>query len=190
MPHSVVIPAPQPLNDHHADARAAFVTHLTPGAHLLNGQCAAGEDLCWLRAEGYVVTACDAVLADAKVASQQSGQAVRVCPLARMHSVLPYDGIWLSRPLDSDTATLAPLLQHLTTLLKIGAPLGFPLLPASEMPRDQQISQLQHLVTTSGITLQLAPMKQTGSAPANSCGSISQNASQYVILLQVEHPAT
>lgn len=85
-----------------------------------------GEDSCWLRAEGYVVTACEAVLADAKVASQQSGQAVRVCPLAKMHSVLPYDGIWLSRPLDSDAATLVPLLQQLAALLKASAPLCFP----------------------------------------------------------------
>ncbi|MFM7967779.1 hypothetical protein ACF2JD_05560 [Aeromonas sp. A-5] len=74
------------------------MAHLKPGAHLLNGQCGTGEDLRWLRSEGYVVTACEAVLADAKVASQQSGQAVRVGTLARMHSVLPYDGIWLSSP--------------------------------------------------------------------------------------------
>ena len=113
-----------------------------------------GEDLCWLRAEGYVVTACDAVLADAKVASQQAGQAVRVCPLAKMHSVLPYDGIWLSRPLDSDAATLVPLLQQLATLLKAGAPICFTLQPSGKISHHQ----LQQLVTTSGIALQLAPM--------------------------------
>ena len=109
MPHSDAIPASRPFNDQHAHVRTAFVARLKPGAHLLNGQCGMGEDLCWLRAEGYIVTACEAVLADARVASQQSGQAVRVCPLAKMHSVLPYDGIWLSRPLDSDAATLVPL---------------------------------------------------------------------------------
>ena len=182
MPHSDAIPASRPLNDQHAHVRAAFVARLKPGAHLLNGQCGMGEDLCWLRAEGYVVTACDAVQADAKVASQQSGQAVRVCPLARMHSVLPYDGIWLSRPLDSDAATLVPLLQQLAALLKAGAPLCFSLQPSGEMSH----AQLQQLVTTSGIALQLAPMETVS---ANTSDSASQNASQYVILLRGDHPA-
>ena len=186
MPHSDAIPASLPLNDPHARARAAFVARLKPGAHLLNGQCSTGEDLCWLRAEGYVVTACDAVLADAKVASQQSGQAVRVCPLARMHSVLPYDGIWLSRPLDSDAATLVPLLQQLAALLKAGAPLCFPLLPACGMNHDQQIHHLQQLVTTSGIPLQLAPMETVS---ADRPTFTSQHASQYVMLLRGDHPA-
>ncbi|WP_239693515.1 hypothetical protein [Aeromonas allosaccharophila] len=159
------------------------MARLTPGAHLLNGQCGTGEDLCWLRAEGYVVTACDAVLADAKVASQQSGQAVRVCPLAKMHSVLPYDGIWLSRPLDSDAATLVPLLQQLAALLKAGAPICFPLPPSGKMSHDQ----LQQLVTTSGIALQLAPMETVS---ADMPTFTSQHASQYVMLLRGDHPAT
>ncbi|MFM5061007.1 hypothetical protein ACEUBE_07300 [Aeromonas veronii] len=147
------------------------MARLKTGAHLLNGQCGTGEDLCWLRAEGYVVTACEAVLADARVASQQSGQAVRVCPLAKMHSVLPYDGIWLSRPLDGDAATLVPQLQQLATLLKAGAPLCFPLPP----------------VTTSGIALQLAPMEAVS---ASTSDSSSQNATQYVMLLRGDHQAT
>ncbi|MGU5653874.1 hypothetical protein [Aeromonas allosaccharophila] len=163
------------------------MARLTPGAHLLNGQCGTGEDLCWLRAEGYVVTACDAVLADAKVASQQSGQAVRVCPLAKMHSVLPYDGIWLSRPLDSEAATLVPLLQQLATLLKAGAPLCFPLPPSGEMSHDQQIPPLQQLITTSGIALQLAPMETVS---ADTPTFTSQHASQYVMLLRGDHQAT
>ncbi|WP_447731553.1 hypothetical protein [Aeromonas veronii] len=183
MPHSDAIPASRPLNDQHALARAAFVAHLKPGAHLLNGQCGMGEDLCWLRAEGYVVTACEAVLADAKVASQQSGQAVRVCPLAKMHSVLPYDGIWLSRPLDGDVSTLVHLLQQLATLLKAGAPLCFPLQPSGKISH----AQLQQLVTTSGIALQLAPM-ETASTNTPSC--TSQHASQYVMLLRGDHQAT
>ncbi|WP_323885431.1 hypothetical protein [Aeromonas allosaccharophila] len=187
MPHSDAIPASLPLNDPHARARAAFVARLKPGAHLLNGQCSTGEDLCWLRAEGYVVTACDAVLADAKVASQQSGQAVRVCPLPRMHSVLPYDGIWLSRPLAGEAATLAPLLQQLAALLKAGAPLCFPLLPSGEMSHDQQIPHLQQLVATSGITLQLAPLE---TVPANTQPFASQHTSQYVMLLRGDHQAT
>lgn len=182
MPHSDAIPASRPLNDQHARARAAFVARLKPGAHLLNGQCGTGEDLCWLRAEGYVVTACEAVLADAKVASQQSGQAVRVCPLAKMHSVLPYDGIWLSRPLDSDAATLVPLLQQLAALLKASAPLCFPLPPSGEMSH----AQLQQLVTTSGIALQLAPLEAVS---ADKSDSASQHVSQYVMLLRGDHQA-
>ncbi|HHQ4690468.1 TPA: hypothetical protein ACSPZ4_001267 [Aeromonas veronii] len=183
MPHSDAIPASWPFNDQHAHVRAAFVARLKPGAHLLNGQCGMGEDLCWLRAEGYVVTACDAVLADAKIASQQSGQAVRVCPLAKMHSVLPYDGIWLSRPLDSDEATLVPLLQQLATLLKAGAPLCFPLQPSGKISHDE----LQQLVTTSGIALQLAPMEAVS---ASTSDSASQYANQYVMLLRSDHQAT
>lgn len=130
-----------------------------------------------------MVTACEAVLADAKVASQQSGQAVRVCPLAKMHSVLPYDGIWLSRQLDSDAATLVPLLQQLATLLKAGAPLCFPLQPSGKISH----AQLQQLITTSGIALQLAPM-ETASTNTQSC--TSQHASQYVMLLRGDHQAT
>ncbi|WFO52658.1 hypothetical protein [Aeromonas veronii] len=183
MPHSDAIPASRPLNDQHTHARAAFLARLKPGAHLLNGQCGMGEDLCWLRAEGYVVTACDVVLADAKVASQQSGQAVRVCPLAKMHSVLPYDGIWLSRPLDSDAATLVPLLQQLAPLLKAGAPLCFPLPPSGKISH----AQLQQLVTTSGIALQLAPMEAVS---ASTSDSSSQHANQYVMLLRGDHQAT
>ncbi|WP_421208002.1 MULTISPECIES: hypothetical protein [unclassified Aeromonas] len=183
MPHSDAIPASRPLNDQHAHARAAFVARLKPGAHLLNGQCGTGEDLCWLRAEGYVVTACEAILADARVASQQSGQAVRVCSLAKMHSVLPYDGIWLSRPLDSDEATLVPLLQQLATLLKTGAPLCFPLQPSGKISHDE----LQQLVTTSGIALQLAPMETVS---ASTSDSASQYANQYVMLLRGDHQAT
>ncbi|WP_429100678.1 hypothetical protein [Aeromonas veronii] len=159
------------------------MARLKPGAHLLNGQCGMGEDLCWLRAEGYVVTACEAVLADARVASQQSGQAVRVCPLAKMHSVLPYDGIWLSRKLDSDAATLVPQLQQLAILLKAGAPLCFPLQPSGKISHDE----LQQLVTTSEIALQLAPM-ETASTNTPSC--TSQHASQYVMLLRSDHQAT
>ncbi|MFM5638724.1 hypothetical protein ACET6M_01690 [Aeromonas veronii] len=183
MPLSDAIPASRPFNDQHARVRAAFVAHLKPDAHLLNGQCGMGEDLCWLRAEGYVVTACEAVLADARVASQQSGQAVRVCPLAKMHSVLPYDGIWLSRPLDGDAATLVPLLQQLATLLKAGAPLCFPLQPSGKITHNQ----LLQLVTTSGIALQLAPMEAVS---ASTSDSSSQNVTQYVMLLRSDHQAT
>ncbi|WP_338454294.1 hypothetical protein [Aeromonas veronii] len=183
MPHSDAIPASRPLNDQHAHVRAAFVARLKPGAHLLNGQCGTGEDLCWLRAEGYVVTACEAILADARVASQQSGQAVRVCSLAKMHSVLPYDGIWLSRPLDSDAATLVHLLQQLATLLKAGAPLCFPLQPSGKISH----AQLQQLVTSSGVALQLAPMEAVS---ASTSESSSQHANQYVMLLRGDHQAT
>ena len=186
MPHSDAFPPPQPLHDQPAPIRAAFVAHLKPGAHLLNGQCGTGEDLCWLRSEGYVVTACEEGLADAKIASQQSGQAVRVGTLARMHSVLPYDGIWLSRPLDSEAATLAPLLQQLVTLLKAGAPICFPLQPSGEISHDQLTLYMQRLVTTSGIALQLAPMETIS---ANTSPYARKNTSHYVMLLRGDHPA-
>ncbi|MGL4250037.1 MAG: hypothetical protein ACRCR1_05180 [Aeromonas sp.] len=166
MPHTDTIPIPYLLNDLQVHVRAAFMAHLKPGAHLLNGQCAAGEDLLWLRAEGYVVTACEDRLADAKIASQQSGQAVRVCPLVRMHSVLPYDGIWLSRPLDSDTLTLTSQLLQVTNLLTSGAPLYFPLQPFCNMANEQQLIQLQQLITSAGIPLQVVSAEfASGSTP-------------------------
>ena len=108
---------------------------------------------------------------------------MRVCPLAKMHSVLPYDGIWLSRPLDGDVSTLVPLLQQLATLLKAGAPLCFPLPPSGKISH----AQLQQLVTTSGIALQLAPME---AASTNTPSCTSQHASQYVMLLRGDHQAT
>lgn len=180
MPHSDAIPTPQPLNDQHARIRAAFVARLKPGAHLLNGQCGTGEDLCWLRTEGYVVTACEEVLADARVASQQAGQAVRVCAIAQLHSVLPYDGIWLSRPLDGEAATLATQLQQLTTLLKPGAPLALPLLPTGGS-RDQGTRHLLRLIAAAALPLQLA-ISEPGQA------SPRQDDAQY-ILLRGDHPA-
>lgn len=112
-------------------AHGAFISHLPPGGHLLNGLCDKGDDLIWLRQQGYMVTACDPQLHHAKAASQRAGQAVRVSPLAQMRSVLPYDGIWISRPLvitATDPADgLATLLQPLTGLLKPAAPLYFAL---------------------------------------------------------------
>ncbi|MFB2863371.1 hypothetical protein [Aeromonas sp. MdU4] len=192
MPHSDAIPHNQPLPHPQACARAAFVARLKPGAHLLNGQCGGGDDLLWLRAEGYMVTACEPELAQARVASQRSGQAVRVCSLAQLHSVLPYDGIWLSRPLDGEPATLVTLLQPLVTLLKPGAPLCFSLLPACEMSHDQLIQQL---VTTTALPLQPAPMELAPMepAPASTSQYVHQTASEtaihYVMLLRDDHLA-
>ncbi|MGL4890277.1 MAG: hypothetical protein ACRC52_05645, partial [Aeromonas veronii] len=88
-----------------------------------------------------------------------------------------------SRPLDSDAATLVPLLQQLATLLKAGAPICFPLPPSGKITH----AQLQQLLTTSGIALQLAPMEAVS---ASTSDSSSQHASQYVMLLRGDHQAT
>ncbi|MGL5038818.1 MAG: hypothetical protein ACRC6D_01630 [Aeromonas sp.] len=117
----------------------AKAARLKSGAHVLNGECADGADLCWLREQGWVVTASDRELAAAKVASLCARQPVRVGPLGQFRSVLPYDGIWLSRPLMAGSATLVTLLGSLTALLKPGAPLCFSLVPT--LPQMQTVPQ-------------------------------------------------
>ena len=107
-------------------AHTAFTARLAAGAHLLNLDCGDGVDLCWLRDGGFRVTACEPELALARRASRRSGQAVRVCPIAGMRSVLPYDGIWLSRPTDLAGQKATDTLRHLATLLKPGALLALP----------------------------------------------------------------
>lgn len=107
-------------------AHITFTARLAAGAHLLNLDCGDGVDLCWLRDGGFRVTACEPELAQARSASRRSGQAVRVCPIAGMRSVLPYDGIWLSRPTDLAGQKATDTLRHLATLLKPGAPLALP----------------------------------------------------------------
>ncbi len=104
----------------------AFTARLAAGAHLLNLDCGDGVDLCWLRDGGFRVTACEPELALARRASRRSGQAVRVCPIAGMRSVLPYDGIWLSRPTNLAGQQATDTLRHLATLLKPGALLALP----------------------------------------------------------------
>ncbi|MGL5661191.1 MAG: hypothetical protein ACRDCX_08235 [Aeromonas sp.] len=121
-------------------AEAAQLKHR---AHVLNGECADGADLCWLQRQGWVITACESELAAAKVASQRAGQPVRVGPLAQFRSVLPYDGIWLSCPLMAKSATLVTLLGSLTALLKPGAPLYFALVPT--LPQVHNVPQLAGL---------------------------------------------
>ncbi|WP_421253519.1 hypothetical protein [Aeromonas jandaei] len=118
-----------PDNAHSASptpAHIAFTARLAAGAHLLNLDCGDGVDLCWLRDGGFRVTACEPELALARRASRRSGQAVRVCPIAGMRSVLPYDGIWLSRPTDLAVPQATDILRHLATLLKPGALLALP----------------------------------------------------------------
>ena len=105
-------------------ARQRFLILLASGAHLLEAGCGAGEDLLFFRQQGLMVTAFDASLAQARLASRRSGQPVRVCRLEQMHSALPFDGIWASGSLPClAEGELAPALMHLAGLLKPRAPL-------------------------------------------------------------------
>lgn len=105
-------------------AHAPFLARLSPGAHLLEAGCGGGEDLRYFRAQGWVVTAFDASQAQASAASRLSGQPVRVCRFEQMQSVVPYDGIWASGSLPClPEEEIAPVLRHLASLLKPGAPL-------------------------------------------------------------------
>lgn len=111
-------------------AHDRFLALLPEGAHLLEAGCGTGEDLRYFRELGYVVTAFDASLSQAKAASRLCGQPVRVCRFEQMHNVLPFDGIWASASLPCLAETeLAPVLTHLAGLLRPRGPLycSFPL---------------------------------------------------------------
>ena len=105
-------------------ARQRFLKQLAAGAHLLEAGCGAGEDLLFFRQQGFMVTAFDASLAQAKLASRRCSQPVRVCRFEQMHNALPFDGIWASGSLPCLVEEeLAPTLMHLASLLKPRAPL-------------------------------------------------------------------
>ncbi|MBL0559920.1 class I SAM-dependent methyltransferase [Aeromonas hydrophila] len=105
-------------------ARQSFLALLPPGAHLLEAGCGEGDDLCFFRQQGLVVTAFDARLAQARVASRRSGQPVRVCRIEQLRSVVPYDGIWARGALPAIAPDeLSDALAHLAGLLKPAGPL-------------------------------------------------------------------
>ncbi|MBX9564193.1 class I SAM-dependent methyltransferase [Aeromonas hydrophila] len=100
-------------------ARQSFLALLPPSAHLLEAGCGEGDDLCFFRQQGLVVTAFDARLAQARIASRRSGQPVRVCHIEQLHSVVPYDGIWARGALPAIAPDeLSGALTHLAGLLK------------------------------------------------------------------------
>ncbi|WP_324007422.1 class I SAM-dependent methyltransferase [Aeromonas dhakensis] len=113
-----------PSADPWSAARQSFLALLPPSAHLLEAGCGEGDDLCFFRQQGLVVTAFDARLAQARVASRRSGQPVRVCRIDQLRSVVPYDGIWARGALPLLAASeLSEALAHLAGLLKPAGPL-------------------------------------------------------------------
>ncbi|HAT2491774.1 SAM-dependent methyltransferase [Aeromonas hydrophila] len=113
-----------PSADPWSAAHLSFLARLPPGAHLLEAGCGEGDDLCFFRQQGLVVTAFDARLAQARVASRRSGQPVRVCRIEQLHSVVPYDGIWARGALPAIAPDeLSDALAHLAGLLKPAGPL-------------------------------------------------------------------
>lgn len=108
-----------PSADSWSAACQSFLALLPPGAHLLEAGCGEGDDLCFFRQQGLVVTAFDTRLAQARVASRRSGQPVRVCRIEQLHSVVPYDGIWARGALPAIAPDeLSDALTHLAGLLK------------------------------------------------------------------------
>ncbi|EPC3543459.1 class I SAM-dependent methyltransferase [Aeromonas hydrophila] len=113
-----------PSADPWSAARQSFLALLPLGAHLLEAGCGEGDDLCFFRQQGLVVTAFDARLAQARVASRRSGQPVRVCRIEQLRSVVPYDGIWARGALPAIAPDeLSDALAHLAGLLKPAGPL-------------------------------------------------------------------
>ncbi|HHQ4471496.1 class I SAM-dependent methyltransferase [Aeromonas sp. S41-2] len=114
-PASIATPSADPWSA----ARQSFLALLPAGAHLLEAGCGEGDDLCFFRQQELVVTAFDASLAQARVASRRSGQPVRVCRIEQLHSVVPYDGIWARGALPAIAPDeLSDALAHLAGLLK------------------------------------------------------------------------
>lgn len=119
-PASIATPSADPWSA----ARQSFLALLPAGAHLLEAGCGEGDDLCFFRQQGLVVTAFDARLAQARIASRRSGQPVRVCRIEQLRSVVPYDGIWARGALPAIAPDdLSDALAHLAGLLKPARPL-------------------------------------------------------------------
>ncbi|EOG6942998.1 methyltransferase domain-containing protein [Aeromonas salmonicida] len=75
-------------------ARQRFLKQLAAGAHLLEAGCGAGEDLLFFRQQGFMVTAIDASLAQAKLASRRcvsadSSRCTTSCPLTASGPAAP-----------------------------------------------------------------------------------------------------
>lgn len=150
-------------------ARQSFLALLPPGAHLLEAGCGEGDDLCFFRQQGLVVTAFDARLAQARTASRRSGQPVRVCRIEQLRSVVPYDGIWARGALPAIAPDkLSDALAHLAGLLKPAGPLycafphtsGQPVATGST-PAEEHLSQtrldedgLRQLIAPQSLQLQ------------------------------------
>ncbi|WP_421241575.1 class I SAM-dependent methyltransferase [Aeromonas enteropelogenes] len=145
---------------------AHFLAALPKQAHLLNANCGSGEDLAHLRQLGHVVTACEPRLVQAKLASQQTGQAVRVCHIEQIHSVLPYDGIWISGQFGHHVSTLTTQLQRLASLLKPGALLGIRL-PQDALTHTRVLVQMA--IQQAGLPLRDLPFSADGQQAATLC---------------------
>lgn len=158
-----------PSADPWSAARQSFLALLPPGAHLLEAGCGEGDDLCFFRQQGLVVTAFDARLAQARIASRRSGQPVRICRVEQLRSVVPYDGIWARGALPAITPDeLSDALAHLAGLLKPTGPLycafphpsGQPVATGST-PAEEHLSQtrldedgLRQLIAPQSLQLQ------------------------------------
>lgn len=159
-PVSVATPSADPWSA----ARQSFLALLPPGAHLLEAGCGEGDDLCFFRQQGLVVTAFDVRLAQARIASRRSGQPVRVCRVEQLRSVVPYDGIWARGALPAIAPDeLSDALAHLAGLLKPAGPLycafphpsGQPVATGST-PAEEHLSQTR--LDEDGLRRLIAPL--------------------------------
>lgn len=157
---SLATPSVDPLSVAHQQ----FLALLHCAAHLLEAGCGEGDDLCFFRQQGLVVTAFDARLAQARVASRRSGQPVRVCRIDQLRSVVPYDGIWARGALPLLAASeLSEALAHLAGLLKPAGPLycTFP------HPSGQPASSDGTLKATSPVAEECLSRLDEEAAPAH-----------------------
>ncbi|MFQ2156295.1 class I SAM-dependent methyltransferase [Aeromonas hydrophila] len=159
-PVSIATPSADPWSA----ARQSFLALLPPGAHLLEAGCGEGDDLYFFRQQGLVVTAFDARLAQARVASRRSGQPVRVCRVEQLRSVVPYDGIWARGALPAIAPDeLSDALAHLAGLLKPTGPLycAFPhpsgqIVATGSTPVEEHLSQTR--LNEDGLRQLIAPL--------------------------------
>lgn len=100
---------------------ARFLPLLPAGAHILDAGCGSGRDTKAFVERGYVVTAFDATPEMVELATQFSGQPVRLLRFQEMDYVAAFDGIWASASLlHVPMAEMAEVFERFITALKPG----------------------------------------------------------------------
>ena len=74
--------------------RARFLAHVSSGGAVLDAGCGAGRDALAFRQAGYVVSAFDGSAELARIASANTGLAVRHMTFAEMDLDAAFDGVW------------------------------------------------------------------------------------------------
>ena len=100
---------------------ARFLPLLPVDAHILDAGCGSGRDTKAFAERGYAVTAFDATPEMVELATQFSGQPVRLLRFQEMDYVAAFDGIWACASLlHVPLAEMAEVFERFITALKPG----------------------------------------------------------------------